>query len=221
MVRWDPLAGFSQTQRDQLDRFEELLVRATRRSNLISRLTIGEFRRIHTLHSLALSLRDFPDGARVVDWGTGGGLPGIPLAIRFPSVDFVLVDSIRKNVELVRAMILSLGLKNVEVVQSRAEEWAGPSDYAVSRATAPLADLWEWTTPHLNDPPVTDDMPTGIWLPGLLALKGGDLVDEISELSDRHPDARAEVIELWESTGDYEGKSIVHVTRNQPPRHGG
>ena len=160
-----------------------------------------------------LGRRAFPAGAVVADFGTGGGLPGIPLAIRFPDVHFILIDSIGKKTDLVLAIVATLGLPNVEVVQSRAESWDGECDFAVSRATAPLRTLWSWTAPRLADRPAfsvgaeTEDL----WMPGLLALKGGDLSDEIREMEADYPDLAVVEIPLDEFCEGFPDKSVVHV----------
>ncbi len=211
---WDPLDELSADQVELLQAFEQLVVLANKRVNLVSRPSIAEFRYVHTRHSLALSVRGFPAGATVVDWGTGGGLPGIPLAIRFPQVRFVLVDSIRKKTDLVRAMALKLGLENVDVEQSRAETWEGTCNFAVSRATAPLARLWSWTHPVLKTRPGNFGKSGSLWNPGLVALKGGDLTPEIEELSRIDPAVQIAVTPISEfAEGPFEEKFIVEVSR--------
>jgi len=208
---WDPLEELSADQVEQLQAFERLLSLANRRVNLVSRLSIAEIRRMHTLHSLSLSVRGFPAGATVVDWGTGGGLPGIPLAIRFPRVQFVLVDSIGKKIDLVRAMAMKLGLQNVDVGHLRAETWEGTCDFAVSRATAPLARLWSWTHRVLTNRP-SHARTESEWDPGLLALKGGDLNSEIEELNRVDPGVQIAVTPISEfADGLFEDKFIVEV----------
>jgi 16S rRNA (guanine527-N7)-methyltransferase len=142
------------------------------------------------LHCLTLTVRDFPDGCTIVDWGTGGGLPAIPLAICEPEVTVVGVDSVGKKVRAVRTIARRLGLENCFTWNGRAEEWAGEAHYSVSRATAPLATLWRW---HRRVAVSRDDAPgNDAWPPGLLALKGGDLSNEIAALRSADPDVGVE-----------------------------
>jgi 16S rRNA (guanine527-N7)-methyltransferase len=210
-LTWEPLADLTVEQLELLTAFEQLIVRANKRVNLVSRRSVTDIRQAHSRHSLVLSLRDFPTGTTVVDWGTGGGLPGIPLAIRFPQVQFVLIDSIRKKTDLLNAISMKIGLDNVTVENARAEDWTGACDYAVSRATAPLADLWAWTNPVLR--PNTGTRTTSSWNEGLLALKGGDLSNEIDELRSRNPQVGIKVTPLNEVVdGHYDDKFIVEVS---------
>lgn len=217
---WDPIDELSADQVEQLQAFEKLVALANKRVNLVSRPSIAAIRHVHTRHSLALSVRGFPTGATVVDWGTGGGLPGIPLAIRFPQVRFVLIDSIGKKIDFVRAMAMKLGLQNVDAEQSRAETWEGPCDFAVSRATAPLASLWSWTHRVLaNRQPRTHT--ESEWNPGLLTLKGGDLAPEIEELKRIDPGVQIAVTPISEfAEGPFEDKFIVELFLRRSDKDG-
>lgn len=199
-------------QLDCLSAYERLLSQANRRLNLISRASTGGIRTRHVAHSLAISMRGFPAGAQVVDWGTGGGLPGIPLAIRFPDVTFHLVDSIYKKTRKVESFCEELGLRNVFVHRLRAEDWTEPIDYAVSRATAPLVSLWQWTQAVLREtraPAETD------WPSGLLALKGGDLREEIAVLERAFPDVAVGRTSIYAETGiaELKEKYVLNVER--------
>lgn len=137
------------------------------------------------VHCLALAARAFPAGSTVVDWGTGGGLPALPVAACFPAVTVHAVDAVGKKVEAVRVMARRLGLTNVHPWHGRAEAWPGTAQYSISRATAPLADLWAWHR-RVFEAPATP-APDGAWAPGLLCLKGGDLRDEIAGLEAAFP----------------------------------
>jgi 16S rRNA (guanine527-N7)-methyltransferase len=146
--------------------------------NVISRKDIDALYERHVLHSLAIAAwMDFTPGMEVIDIGTGGGFPGIPLAIYFPEVRFHLVDSIGKKLKVVEAVAEATGLDNVTVQHARAESIRGRTfDFAVSRAVAPLKELWAWSKPLLrNDRRMAD------FKNGMVCLKGGDLSQEISE----------------------------------------
>lgn len=187
---FDPFAPLSDAQREQLDGYAKQLRRFNSKINLISPDTEPHIRERHVLHCLALTWRSFPTGSRIVDWGTGGGLPAIPLAIAFPDVDVFAVDSVGKKVRAVRAMARRLGLDNLFAWNGRAEDWTGSAHYSVSRATAPLADLWRWHR-RIAGP----DVPRSngdAWTPGLICLKGGDLFDEIADLRAEVPDVTIE-----------------------------
>lgn len=186
-------------------------MRFNRRINLISRESASQVQEQHLLHTLALTYRAFPAGCTVVDWGTGGGLPSIPLAICFPEVAVHAVDAVGKKIRAVQAMGRRLGLENLHPWQGRAEVWPGTTHYSVSRATAPLVDLWGW---HVRVR--RDDVPAyegAVWRPGLICLKGGDLSDEIDALHQRYPSVQVMTIPLlplFERTF-FSEKKIVEV----------
>ena len=137
----------------------------------------------HVLHSLSIAaVFDFADGTEIIDIGTGGGFPGIPLAIYFPEVQFHLVDSIAKKLKVVEAVASSINLKNVTAQHIRAEEIKNKKfDFAVSRAVAPLKDLWKWSKPLLKKSKPEIRNPKQTMPNGLICLKGGDLAQEIFE----------------------------------------
>ena len=209
---WDPFEGWTARQIELIDAYEQILARANRDLNLVSRASAHDIRSRHIIHSLAIAEREIPAGCSVVDWGTGGGLPGIPLAIRFPDATFHLVDSVLKKTRAVESFCRELGLQNTVVHRLRAEEWTIPVDYAVSRATAPLVTLWRWTEPVLRDRPAPGK---GAWPCGLIALKGGDLRQEIAALRRSFGNVAVEQIALEEMTGrrEMEGKLVVVVER--------
>ena len=209
---WQGL-GLTEAQRGRLAAYREELLRFNRGLNLISRDSARDVDVRHLRHSLTLARRSFPAGSTIVDWGTGGGLPGIPLAICFPDVTVHLVDAVGKKIRAVRAMARRLGLENVRPWHGRAEAWPGETTYSVSRATAPLVDLWTWHRRAAR--PWTGDLPTDAWAPGLLALKGGDLTEERDALDARYPGLRVEIIPLDDGAADdgFADKKIVEVTR--------
>lgn len=175
------LKYFADFTEEQLARFtllESLYKEWNEKINVISRKDIDSLYEKHVLHSLAIAvLCSFDKGAQVIDIGTGGGFPGIPLAIFFPEVQFLLVDSIGKKIKVVQEVINAAGLKNVTAMHGRAEEIKGRKfDYAVSRAVAPLGDLWKWINPLLRMGQKSDEFPNG-----LICLKGGDLKKEIND----------------------------------------
>lgn len=210
-THWDPFTGCTDEQRRLIVAYERLLLDANERVNLISRSSSSDVRARHITHSLSLTAKRFPDGASVVDWGSGGGLPGIPLAICFPDVRFHLVESILKKTRAMEHIVEELELRNVFVHRMRAEDWKEPFDFAVSRATAPLLTLWMWTKRYLRP---GKPGPSEFWPHGLLALKGGDLTEEISELRLRFPGVRIEQLDLESIDRDrMVGKRIVVVQR--------
>lgn len=142
--------------------------------NIISRKDIGQLYERHILHSLAIArLIDFNPGTRVLDIGTGGGFPGIPLAIFFPAVQFTLVDSVGKKIKVVNAVVEGLQLENIKTLQARGEDVNGKFDFVVSRATASLKELVEWTKGKIKKES-SHSLKNGI-----IALKGGTLDEEI------------------------------------------
>lgn len=208
---FDPFSALSEAQREKIGQYEQLLRRFNRKINLISPDTEAHLRERHIRHSLALTWRQFPPGSRMVDWGSGGGLPAIPLAIACPEVEVIAVDSVGKKVRTVRTMARRLGLDNLFAWDGRAERWTGPAHYSVSRATAPLSDLWRWHRRVAeSDTPQNDE---AIWTPGLLCLKGGDLSDEIADLRADDPAVRVEQIPLRPLLGreHFAHKCIVAV----------
>ncbi len=169
----------SEKQIQQFSALQSLYTEWNKKINVVSRKDLGNFYEHHVLHSLAIATQfDFPDGYEIMDLGTGGGFPGIPLAIFFPEVHFHLVDSINKKLKVIEAVIAETGLKNVTVQHSRAEDIHNKKfDLVLSRAVAPLKDLWFWSKPLLKKRPINEPKK----LTGLVCLKGGDLAKEIWE----------------------------------------
>jgi 16S rRNA (guanine527-N7)-methyltransferase len=178
-------SGFTPQQTDRFKQLETLYKDWNSRINVISRKDIDALFEKHVLHSLAIAaVFDFPPGSEIIDIGTGGGFPGIPLAIYFPKVQFHLVDSVGKKIKVVNEVASALALKNVSTHHGRAEEIKDRKfDFAVSRAVAPLIDLWKWSKPLLRKrkAPADEGNKTSTSKPGLICLKGGDLSTEIAE----------------------------------------
>jgi 16S rRNA (guanine527-N7)-methyltransferase len=178
-------SDFSPAQVEQFKSLEGLYKEWNARINVISRKDIDSLYEKHVLHSLAIAAAfEFPAGLEIVDIGTGGGFPGIPLAIYFPEVKFHLVDSIGKKLKIVEAVKEAIGLQNVTTQHGRAQEIKNRKfDFAVSRAVAPLKDLLQWSRPLLKSSAYTFESASGQVLlhSGLICLKGGDLAQEISE----------------------------------------
>lgn len=172
-------------QTEQFGMLEGLYKEWNEKINVISRKDIDNLYEKHVLHSLSIAVTfDFKEGTKIIDIGTGGGFPGIPLAIFFPEASFHLVDSVAKKIKVVDAIAGSLKLKNVTTQHARAEEIRNISyEFVVSRAVAPLNDLWKWSKPLLKKAQGTRHKnPTSrIRYPGLICLKGGDLTKEIKE----------------------------------------
>jgi 16S rRNA (guanine527-N7)-methyltransferase len=164
---------------NQIRRFEalgELYAEWNEKINVVSRKDIEHLYVRHVLHSLAIArVVEFKPGACVLDVGTGGGFPGIPLAILFPETDFHLVDSIGKKITVVRNVAEALGLDNVRAEQKRAEQLKQTYDFVVTRAVARLATLHGWIHNKVKA------QSEHTLYNGLLALKGGDLEEELEE----------------------------------------
>jgi 16S rRNA (guanine527-N7)-methyltransferase len=175
---------FTPVQLEQLTTLEKLYKEWNEKINVISRKDIDALYEKHVLHSLSIAaVFDFQNGEEIIDIGTGGGFPGIPLAIYFPEVKFHLVDSIAKKIKVVEAIASGLGLKNVTAQHTRAEEIKNRKfDFVVSRAVAPLKELWKWSKPLLIQKSKTKNQK---FQPGLICLKGGDLAKEIEESNQR------------------------------------
>lgn len=204
-------ADFSEAQIEQFRQLEGLYKEWNEKINVISRKDIDALYEKHVLHSLAIAvLCTFDKGAQVVDIGTGGGFPGIPLAIFFPEVQFTLVDSIGKKIKVVQEVAAAIGLKNVTAIHGRVEEIKGKTfDYAVSRAVAPLGDLWKWISPLIRLGQRSDEFPNG-----LLCLKGGDLTKEIFESGMKR------IVQAWNVNNifpepAFEDKFLLYVPKLQ------
>lgn len=162
------------TQQKQIDQLDELYRDWNAKINVISRKDIDGLYLHHVLHSMALSrILRFKPGTRILDFGTGGGFPGIPLAILFPECQFRLIDGTGKKIKVAQAVADAIGLKNVEAVHRRGEEEKDKFDFIVSRAVMPLPDLVRIVRKN-----IAREQHNAL-ANGLLVLKGGDLKEEI------------------------------------------
>lgn len=168
--------GLTSTQQDQFSKLQQLYEYWNSQINVVSRKDIDQLYERHVLHSLGIAkVISFLPGEHVLDVGTGGGFPGIPLAILFPQTQFLLVDSIGKKIKVVQEVANALELKNVEAQHIRAEQIARKFDFVVSRAVTQLKDFYPWVKDKFNKQS-KNTLPNGI-----LYLKGGDLTQEINE----------------------------------------
>lgn len=199
-------SDFTEAQLEQFAALEELYKDWNAKINVISRKDIDSIYLHHVLHSLSIAaVADFAPGTQVIDIGCGGGFPGVPLAIFFPEVKFLMVDSIAKKLKVVDAVAEGAGIKNITTKHTRVEDIKNRKfDFAVSRAVAPLKSLWAWASPLLKkgqDQDVAN---------GLICLKGGDLAQEISESGVRPNIMPVDKI-FPESY--FEGKFVLHVKK--------
>jgi len=186
-------SDFTPVQLQQFAALDGLYKEWNAKINVISRKDIDGLYEKHVLHSLSIAAAfQFEPGMEILDIGTGGGFPGIPLAIFFPDVKFLLADSIAKKLKVVDAVAEGLELKNITTQHIRVEEIKNRKfDFVVSRAVAPLKDLWRWSKPLLkksHGPFVQSSGSTNssqLSPPGLICLKGGDLANEIHDSGTR------------------------------------
>ena len=196
---------FPELDANRLNQFEQLYDLYNvwnSRINVISRKDIDLLYERHVLHSLGIAkVMFFKSGTKVLDVGTGGGFPGIPLAIMFPETDFCLVDSIGKKIKVVEEVSSALGLKNVRAFHKRAEEINEKFHFVVSRAVTEFPEFYKW----IKDKFLREnfnDLPNGI-----LYLKGGDLLEEFGKFYDK-----AKFYELKEFFEEefFETKKVVY-----------
>jgi 16S rRNA (guanine527-N7)-methyltransferase len=193
----------SAEQQQQFAFLPDLYAYWNARINVISRKDIDKLEERHILHSLAIAMIiQFKPGTKILDVGTGGGFPGLPLAIMFPETKFLLIDSIGKKIKVVNEIVLATGLKNVTAIQLRAEDVKEKSDFIVSRAVARMPEFTTWVKNIVSfDNNNTLDN-------GILYLKGGALEEELQSL--RRPYAVYE-LQKYFSEDFYETKKLVYI----------
>jgi len=195
--------ALTEKQVEQFSQLQPLYEEWNAQINVISRKDMTEFYERHVLHSLGISkLMRFTKGSKVLDVGTGGGFPGIPLAILFPEVEFHLVDSIGKKIKVVKSVAESLGLQNVTAEQIRAEQLKDKYDFVVSRAVTRLSEFVPWVSKNISKKQ-QNSLPNGI-----LYLKGGDLTEELKPFG-----KKVFVQELSDYFKEefFETKKVVHL----------
>ena len=190
-------------QRERFATYARLIAEWNEKINLITRTDIGNLPKRHILHSLAIAkAMPFKDGTRVMDVGTGGGFPGIPLAILYPECGFHLVDSIGKKVKVVVDCVHQLGLDNVSAEQARAEKVPNQFDFIVARAVTQLPKFMNWIRKKVKRT-AFNELPNGA-----LYLKGGDLRDEFSSIKET---PTAYPIREFFDYEEFDQKYVIHV----------
>ena len=196
----------TERQRDQFAALFDLYSEWNAKINVISRKDMESFYEKHVLHSLGIAkVYTFLPGQRVLDVGTGGGFPGIPLAILFPETQFHLVDSIGKKIKVVLAVADALGLENVRADHGRAEEFKGPYDFIVSRAVTQMQRFVPWIKGKISQKNLDSER-----INGLLYLKGGDLAEELGTMK-----ARISNLSNFFTSEFFETKKVVYLPKSE------
>ena len=194
--------NLSDNQILQFQKLQSLYEDWNAKINVISRKDIDELYTRHVLHSLGIAkIIEFRPGSRIMDVGTGGGFPGIPLAILFPEVDFYLIDVIAKKIRVVNEVATGLGLKNIKAEQKRAELVKQEFDFIVSRAVTNMPDFVKWVDEKVAKKQ-NHELANGI-----LYLKGGDLTEELKDF----PKATQYNLSDFFSDDFFETKKVVHL----------
>lgn len=200
--------NLSATQIEQFAQLQGLYSEWNDKINVISRKDIEQLYERHVLHSLGIAkVAQFADGTKLLDVGTGGGFPGIPLAIMFPQCQFTLVDSIGKKIKVVQEVSNAVGLTNLTAHHQRAEETKGTFDFVISRAVTRLTPFYGWIK-HKIAKESKNNLPNGV-----LYLKGGDLDDELNEFIKANPKALLKIHQLktFFSEEFFDTKAVVQV----------
>jgi len=193
----------SQKQKEQFGMLGELYSFWNQRINVISRKDIDNIYEHHILHSLAIAKGiSFKAGSRILDFGTGGGFPGIPLAIMFPECSFKLIDATGKKILVASEVAKSIGLENCEPVQLRGEEEKGKYDFVVSRAVMPLPDLVKFVRKNISS------KHRNAMQNGVLTLKGGNVESEIQAFRNI---VEVTDITTWFNEDWFKEKYLIHV----------
>lgn len=190
-------------QKQQFEKLEQLYTEWNEKINVISRKDMDGLYEKHILHSLGIAkVMPFADGTKVLDVGTGGGFPGIPLAILFPEVSFTLIDSIGKKIKVVEAVSEGLGLKNVTAVHGRAEKLKEKFHFVVSRAVTQMPEFLRWLKGKFEKEQFNEKHN------GVLYLKGGDLAEELAGL-------RCEIFQLKNYFEEefFDTKKVVYLSK--------
>ena len=196
------IPDLSENQIFQFQKLQDLYEDWNAKINVISRKDIDELYTRHVLHSLGIAkIMEFRPGSKIMDVGTGGGFPGIPLAILFPEVDFYLIDVIAKKIRVVNEVAAGLGLKNVKAEQKRAELVKQEFDFIVSRAVTNMPDFVKWVDDKVAKKQ-NHELANGI-----LYLKGGDLTEELKDF----PKATQYNLSDFFSDEFFETKKVVHL----------
>lgn len=194
------------SQKQQFTQLGELYNYWNKQINVISRKDMDNFYLHHVLHSLSIAkVIEFKDHTEIMDAGTGGGFPGIPLAILFPEAKFYLVDSIGKKIKVVNEVVQSLGLKNVKAEQKRVEQVNRTFDFIISRAVTSLPDFLHWTSYKFHNKSFNQIQN------GILYLKGGEIQKELNEL--RKVRKKIYNISVYFEEDYFETKKLVHIYR--------
>jgi 16S rRNA (guanine527-N7)-methyltransferase len=197
--------NITQRQQQQFAQLLPLYSEWNEKINVISRKDVENFYERHVLHSLAIAkIIQFTSGTKILDIGTGGGFPGIPLAILFPDTHFHLVDSIGKKITVVKEVAAALELTNVKASHARVETLKGDYDFVTARAVAQTEELVKWTKRLIVEDDI-NDLPNG-WL----LLKGGDLSEELNQFA---ANTRIYNIKNYYSEAFFEGKHVVHIKK--------
>ncbi|MEP1094722.1 MAG: 16S rRNA (guanine(527)-N(7))-methyltransferase RsmG [Cyclobacteriaceae bacterium] len=195
----------SEEQKSQFQQLHLLYLEWNSKINVISRKDIDQLYIRHVLHSLAIAkFVQFEKGTKVLDIGTGGGFPGIPLAIIFPETQFHLVDSIGKKINVVQEVADAIGLQNLTSEHQRAEKVKGQYDFVVSRAVARTKLLFQWTHQKIHSKDLNQ------LENGLILLKGGNLEDEMKEFG--RPYLQKDISDFF-TESFFETKKIIYVPK--------